>query len=45
MEYQKKEEVICQNNQANSDLFAGLIWQIGAYLPDEIRQIVPYLLD
>ena len=28
------EEVICRINLANSDLFAGLIWQIVAYLPD-----------
>ena len=28
------EEVICRINPANSDLFAGLIWQIVAYLPD-----------
>ena len=37
-----KEEVI---NPANSDLFAGLIWQIVAYLPDNIRHIVSYLPD
>ena len=28
------EEVICRINPANSDLFAGLIRQIVAYLPD-----------
>ena len=37
-----KEEVI---NPANSDLFAGLIRQIVAYLPDNIQQIVSYLPD
>ena len=26
----------------NNDLFAGLIWQIVAYLPDNIRQRVSY---
>ena len=51
-----KEEVICRINQANSALFAGLIWQIVSYLPDYfpannalfaglIRQIVSYLPD
>ena len=39
------EEVICQINQTNSDLFAGLIRQIVAYLPDFILQIVTYLLN
>ena len=37
-----KEEVI---NPANNDLFAGLIRQLVAYLPDNIRQIVSYLPD
>ena len=41
----KKEEVICWIHPANSDLFAGLIRQIVAYLPDIIRQIVSYLPD
>ena len=36
-----KEEVI---NPANSNLFAGLIRQIVAYLPDDIRQIFLGLL-
>ena len=39
------EEVICRINPANSALFAGLIRQIVAYLPDIIRQIVSYLPD
>ena len=30
----KMEEVICRINPANSNLFAGLIRQIVAYLPD-----------
>ena len=29
------EEVICRINPANSDIFAGLIWQIMTYLPDQ----------
>ena len=41
----QKEEVICRTNPANSDLFAGLIRQIVAYLPDKIWQIVAYLPD
>ena len=39
------EEVICLINPANSNLFAGLIQQILAYLPEFIWQIVSYLPD
>ena len=40
-----QEEVIYQISAENSGLFALLIWQKVAYLPDEIRKIVTYLPD